>query len=276
VTETFTGIFVFLTGRYVTIVNQTKDLHKVNYDQLYDFLKQNQAEANEVRKERLAKNHDPLALIANTPTPLPMNTQQPSSSSIHNYMQPSCIQQPTPVYQQQFYPQQQLVIPQQQYPQFQEPEFTDNDEVNATLTQAFAFLTKKFQGRHSTPTNNNQRISSNTRNKQFAQPSFNMDNGGQMVGVYETPQGYQNMQNTGQYPGNQNAGQFVGNQYGQYAGNQMGQFVGNQRGQNVGNQAMGNQNRNVAAPVVGNMGNVNQGNLVKCFNCQGVGHMARN
>jgi hypothetical protein len=42
-------------GRYVTIVNQTKDLHKVNYDQLYDFLKQNQAEANEVRKEILAK-----------------------------------------------------------------------------------------------------------------------------------------------------------------------------------------------------------------------------
>jgi hypothetical protein len=56
----------------------------------------------------------------------------------------------------------------------------------------------------------------------------------------------------------------------------MGQFVGNQRGQNVGNQAMGNQNRNVAAPVVGNLGNVNQGNPVKCFNCQGVGHMARN
>jgi hypothetical protein len=46
------------------------------------------------------------------------------------------------------------------------------------------------------------------------------------------------------------------NQLGQYAGNQMGQLVGNQRGQNVGNQAMGNP--------------------VKCFNCQGVGHMARN
>ena len=51
-------------GRYVTIVNQTKNLHQVNYDQLYDFLKQNQAEANEVRKEKLTKNHDPLALIA--------------------------------------------------------------------------------------------------------------------------------------------------------------------------------------------------------------------
>jgi hypothetical protein len=232
-------------GRYVTIVNQTKNLHKVNYDQLCNFLKKNQAEANEVRKERLAKNHDPLALIANTPTPLPVNTQQPSSSSTHNYMQPSCIQQPTPVYQQQFYPQQQHVIPQQQYPQFQEPEFTDNDEATAALTQAFSFLTKAFQGRYSTPTNNNQRISSNTRNKQIAQPSFNMGNGGQMVGVYGNQQGYA----TGFHMGNQNmqnAGQYAGNQYGQYAGNQMGQFVGKQRGQNVGNQAMGNQNRNVA------------------------------
>jgi hypothetical protein len=110
-----------------------------------------------------------------------------------------------------------------------------------------------------------------------------MGNGDQMVGVYGNQQGYatgfhmgnQNMQNAGQYAGNQ-YGQYAGNQYGQHAGNQMGQFIGNQRGQNVGNQAMGNQNRNVAAPVVGNQGNVNQGNPVKCFNCQGVGHMARN
>ena len=58
----------------------------------------------------------------------------------------------------------------------------------------------------------------------------------------------------------------------------MGQYVGNQRGQQVGNQAMGNQMGNAAAPVVRNVGNVprNQGNMVKCFNCQGVGHMARN
>jgi hypothetical protein len=192
-------------------------------------------------------------------------------------MQPSYIQQPTPVYQQQFYPQQQQhVIPQQQYPQFEEPEFTENDEASAALTQAFAFLSKAFQGRYSTVTNNNQRISSNTRNRQIAQPSFNMGNGGQMVGVYGNQQGYATRINMGNQnmlnAGNQNAG----NQYGQNAGNQLGQFVGNQRGQNVGNQAMGNQNRNIAAPVVGNLGNVNQGNPIKCFNCQGVGHMARN
>ena len=51
---------------------------------------------------------------------------------------------------------------------------------------------------------------------------------------------------------------------GQFQGNQSGQYVGNQMGQNVGNRAVGNQNGYVAAPVVGNYGNVNQ---VKCYNC---------
>ena len=68
------------SGRYVTIVNQTKDLHAMNFNQLYDFLKQNQAEADEVKKEKMLMNHDPLALIANMPTPTPTyNTHQPSS-----------------------------------------------------------------------------------------------------------------------------------------------------------------------------------------------------
>lgn len=139
-------------GRYVTIVNQTKDFTS---GELWSALRFSEA-----------KSHDLLALIANTPTPLPVNTQhQPSSSSIHNYMQMPYITQPTPVYQQQFYPQQQVIQQQQQYHQFQEPEFIDNDESIAALSQAFVLLSKAFQGRYSTPTNNNQRISSNTRNR---------------------------------------------------------------------------------------------------------------
>ncbi|GJS86360.1 putative ribonuclease H-like domain-containing protein [Tanacetum coccineum] len=41
--------------RYVTIVHQTKDLHEVDYIQLYDFLKLNQAEVDAIRAKRLAK-----------------------------------------------------------------------------------------------------------------------------------------------------------------------------------------------------------------------------
>nr|GEU51479.1 hypothetical protein [Tanacetum cinerariifolium] len=52
--------------RHITIVRQTKDLHEVDYNQVYDFLKMNQKEVNEHREERLAKTHDPLALMAHS------------------------------------------------------------------------------------------------------------------------------------------------------------------------------------------------------------------
>nr|GFC76715.1 putative reverse transcriptase domain-containing protein [Tanacetum cinerariifolium] len=45
--------------RYVTIVKQTKKLHDTDYNQLYDYLKQNQDEANKVMAEIIAKTQDP-------------------------------------------------------------------------------------------------------------------------------------------------------------------------------------------------------------------------
>nr|GEW22146.1 hypothetical protein [Tanacetum cinerariifolium] len=53
-------------GRHVTIVHQTKDLHTADYTQLYDFLKYNQKEVDELKAERLTKIQDPLALMANS------------------------------------------------------------------------------------------------------------------------------------------------------------------------------------------------------------------
>ncbi|GKA71930.1 hypothetical protein Tco_0778146 [Tanacetum coccineum] len=38
-------------NRSVTVVHQTKDLYEVDYTQLYDFLKFNQAEVNEIKAE---------------------------------------------------------------------------------------------------------------------------------------------------------------------------------------------------------------------------------
>ncbi|GJT71719.1 hypothetical protein Tco_1031005 [Tanacetum coccineum] len=55
--------------RHVTIVHQAKDFHEVDYTQLYDFLKYNQLEVNELRAKRLARTHDPLALMANSNNP---------------------------------------------------------------------------------------------------------------------------------------------------------------------------------------------------------------
>nr|GEY01039.1 hypothetical protein [Tanacetum cinerariifolium] len=56
-------------SRHVTIVHQTKDLHTADYTQLYDFLKYNQNEVDELKAERIAKNQDPLALMENSNNP---------------------------------------------------------------------------------------------------------------------------------------------------------------------------------------------------------------
>ncbi|GJT41894.1 hypothetical protein Tco_0941759 [Tanacetum coccineum] len=49
-------------SRHVTIVHQTKDLHTTDYTQLYDFLKYNQKEVDDLRASKeLQKTHDPLA-----------------------------------------------------------------------------------------------------------------------------------------------------------------------------------------------------------------------
>ncbi|GKC83463.1 hypothetical protein Tco_1139180 [Tanacetum coccineum] len=56
-------------SRSVTMVRQTKDLYEVDYTQLYDFLKFNQAEVNQIRAKQLAISHDPLALMADSQNP---------------------------------------------------------------------------------------------------------------------------------------------------------------------------------------------------------------
>nr|GEZ54348.1 hypothetical protein [Tanacetum cinerariifolium] len=56
-------------SRHVTIVHQTKDLHSADYTQLYDFLKYNQKEVDELKAERHAKTQDPLALMATSNNP---------------------------------------------------------------------------------------------------------------------------------------------------------------------------------------------------------------
>ncbi|GKA98489.1 hypothetical protein Tco_0826426 [Tanacetum coccineum] len=53
----------------VTIVHQTMDLHEVDYTQLYNFLKYNQVEVNQLWAERLTRAHDPLTPMANSNNP---------------------------------------------------------------------------------------------------------------------------------------------------------------------------------------------------------------
>nr|GEW86886.1 hypothetical protein [Tanacetum cinerariifolium] len=142
-------------SRHVTIVHQTKDLHTADYTQLCNFLKYNQKEVDELKAERLAKTQDPLALMANSNNPYAFPApHQDQPSNKQNYMQ-----QPI-------------------------PNLEDITDPTTAINMALALMAKAFKPNYSTPTNNNQRISSNPRNRQIAQPGMNMgqDRQMQMVG----------------------------------------------------------------------------------------------
>nr|GEY45334.1 hypothetical protein [Tanacetum cinerariifolium] len=204
----------------------TKDLHTTDYTQLYDFLKYNQKEVDELKAERLAKNQDPLALMANSNNPYAFpapNQDQPSFNQ--NY-----LQQPM-------------------------PNNEDITDPTTAMNMALTLMAKAFKLNYSAPTNSNQKISSNPKNRQIAQPGQNTGN----------PAGYNDV---------------IGNQVIQNAvQNLRVQNVGNQNGL-IGVQENGNQNQIgngnlVAARDEGNAAGQN-GNQIRCYNCRGVGHYARN
>ncbi|GKC79746.1 hypothetical protein Tco_1130520 [Tanacetum coccineum] len=228
-------------SRHVTIVHQTKDLHTTDYTQLYDFLKYNQKEVDDIRAERLAKTHDPLALMVNSLNPFnyPVFHQDlPSPSTYMQQPQPNNNNyNPQPSFNQNY----------MQQPMLNPEDITDpTTAMNMTLV----LIAKAFKLNYSTPTNNNQRISSNPRNRHIAQPSMNMGQDKQMQMV---------VHNAVQNPGVHNVG------------NQNGLII-------VSGIASQNPNKNdnvVAARAEGNVIG-NNGNQIRCYNYRGLGHLARN
>nr|GEY39063.1 hypothetical protein [Tanacetum cinerariifolium] len=199
-------------SQHVTIVHQTKDLHTANYTHLYDFLKYNQKEVDELKAERLGKIQDPLALLANSNNPYAFpapHQDQPSFNQ--NYMQ-----QPMPNPKDITYP-------------------------TTAINMALALMAKAFKLNYSTPTNNNQRISLNPRNRQIAQS------------------------------GNPNRYNAVQNVRNQVAHNLRVQNIGNQNGLIgvPGNVNMNGNGNLVAARAEGNA-SWHNGSQIRCYNCMGV------
>nr|GEU67905.1 hypothetical protein [Tanacetum cinerariifolium] len=183
-------------SQHVTFVHQTKDLHTSDYTQLHNFLKYNQKEVDELKAKRLAKTQDPLALMAYSNNPYTFSAPHQDQSSFNqNY-----LQQPMP-----------------------NPK--DIADPTTAINMVLALMAKAFKLNYSSPTKNNQTISSNLRNRQIAQPGMNMGQDRQM----------------------QIVGGIGRNQFRQYAG----QNAGNLTGWENGNQ-------------------------LRCYNCRGVGHYARN
>nr|GEZ13766.1 hypothetical protein [Tanacetum cinerariifolium] len=202
-------------SRHVTIVHQTKDLHTTDYTQLYNFLKYNQKEVDGLKAKRLVKTQEPLALMANSNNPHAFPAPHQDQLSFNqNY-----LQQPIP-----------------------NPE--DITDPTAAMNMGLKLMAKAFKLNYSSPTNNNQRISSNPRNRQIAQPGMNMGQDWQM--------------------------QMVGgngiNYFRQYVGQNAWNLIGYNDVQNIRNQ-IGNGNL-VAAHAEGNAAGQN-GNQIRCYNYRG-------
>nr|GEU60227.1 integrase, catalytic region, zinc finger, CCHC-type, peptidase aspartic, catalytic [Tanacetum cinerariifolium] len=97
-------------------------------------------EVDELKAERLAKTQDPLVLMANSNNPYAFPAPHQDQSSFNqNYLQQPMLN----------------------------PE--DITDPTTAMNMALALMAKAFKLNYSTPTNNNQRISSNLRNRQIAQ-----------------------------------------------------------------------------------------------------------
>nr|GEY65708.1 retrovirus-related Pol polyprotein from transposon TNT 1-94 [Tanacetum cinerariifolium] len=130
------------------------------------------------------------------------------------------------------------------------PNITDP---TTAMNMAFTLMAKAFKLNYSTPTNNNQRISSNLHNRQIAQP--------------ENLNGYNAVQNVG----NQVVQNVVQNLRVQNVGNQNGLIVVPR----IANQNLNGNGNFVAARAEGNATGHN-GNQIWCYNCRRLGHFARN
>nr|GEY31222.1 putative ribonuclease H-like domain-containing protein [Tanacetum cinerariifolium] len=174
----------------------------VNYTQLYDFLKYNQKEVDDLKAKRLARTQDPLALMATSKNPYT---------------------------------------------------FPDITDPTTAMNMALALMAKPFKLYYSTPTNNNQKISSNLRNRQIAQPGMHIGQDRQM----------------------QMVGDNGGNQFRQYTKQNVRNLNGYNDVQNVGNQNPNGNGNLIAVRAEGNAIGHN-GNQIRCYNCRGAGHFARN
>nr|GEX42956.1 hypothetical protein [Tanacetum cinerariifolium] len=161
-------------SRFVTIVKQQYKLDEVSYHKLFDILKQYQNEVNELRAEKLARNANPLTLVA---------TAQASQDPFYQSSRSHRSQEPSP----------KPLIPSRSHtstrhkgkeiakpitPPFETTSEEDIDPEQAQrdkdIQKNLALIAKYFKKIYK-PTNNNLRISLNSKNKNMDTTPRNMD-----------------------------------------------------------------------------------------------------
>nr|GEX19979.1 hypothetical protein [Tanacetum cinerariifolium] len=163
-------------SRFVTIVKQQHKLDEVSYHKIFDILKQYQKEVNELRAERLARNANPLALVATAQAN--HDSYYQTSKSHKSYapsLKPSIL---TRSHITTRYKGKEIAKP--ITPPFKLAFEEDNDPEQAQrdkdMQKNLALIAKYFKKIYK-PTNNNLRTSSNSRNKNVdTTPLYKNDN----------------------------------------------------------------------------------------------------
>ncbi|GJU32231.1 retrovirus-related pol polyprotein from transposon TNT 1-94 [Tanacetum coccineum] len=164
-------------NKFVTDVKLDRDLHTTNYDQLYSYLKQHEAHANETRL-MLERYQDPLAFVANyNQLPSQLNNyhsqynstqfpQQTNNMISQVYSPPSYLPMYPPPHLSQ--PQITSTQPMTEFPQMDSdlavPVFSQGDDPITYLNKAMALLTAVASSMFPS-TNNQLSTSSNPRNQ---------------------------------------------------------------------------------------------------------------
>ncbi|GJZ20510.1 hypothetical protein Tco_0557100 [Tanacetum coccineum] len=148
-------------SRFVTIVNQNHDLDIVSYHKLFDVLKQYKKEVTEMRAERIAKNANPLTLVAAAQQYPDTYYQVPKSHK--SYAPPSKQASST----------RSITSTKHKGTEIAKPEQAQRDnDMQKNLALITKYLKKLYK-----PTNNNLRTSSNSKNKNVdTTPRYKNDN----------------------------------------------------------------------------------------------------
>nr|GEV20123.1 hypothetical protein [Tanacetum cinerariifolium] len=162
-------------SRFVTIVKQQHKLDEVSYHKIFDILKQYQKEVNELRAERLARNANPLALVA---TAQANHDSYYQTSKSHKSYAPSSKpliltrSHITTRYKGKEIAK--LITPPSKsaFEEDSDPEQAQRDKDMKNLALIAKYFKKIYK-----PTNNNLRTSSNSRNKNVdTTPLYKNDN----------------------------------------------------------------------------------------------------
>nr|GEY30001.1 hypothetical protein [Tanacetum cinerariifolium] len=173
-------------SRFVTIVKKQHKLDEVSYHKLFDILKQYQNEVNKLRAEKLARNANPLALIAtarasqdqyyqtsrshrsSAPSPKPSISSRSHTSTRHKGKEIA-----------------KLITPPSQTA-FEEDNNPEQAQRDKDMQRNLALFAKYFKNIYK-PTNNNLRRSSNSKNKNVdTTPRYKNDDHFGQFGIQRT------------------------------------------------------------------------------------------